>query len=108
MEWPFATSLLVYIMALVVGVGVSSDTSLLVYMALVVGVSSVVLWWNGASQLVYMALVVRVSSVLLWWKRDGSSTWLLSSESLWSSCALVEAGRLVISGNMSSRMLLCG
>eukprot|EP00984_Skeletonema_dohrnii_P011665 scaffold4678_cov85-Skeletonema_dohrnii-CCMP3373.AAC.2 len=94
MEWPFGTSLLVYIMALVVGIGVSSahvaiveancslQTSLLVYMALVVGVSSVVLWWNGASRLVYMALVVRVSSVLLSWKRDGSSTWLLLSESL--------------------------
>eukprot|EP00984_Skeletonema_dohrnii_P021323 scaffold10628_cov78-Skeletonema_dohrnii-CCMP3373.AAC.2 len=65
-------------MALVVGIGVSSD-ALLVYMALVVGVSSVVLWWNGASRLVYMALVVRVSSVLLLWKRDGSSTWLLLS-----------------------------
>eukprot|EP00984_Skeletonema_dohrnii_P006083 scaffold2162_cov71-Skeletonema_dohrnii-CCMP3373.AAC.1 len=74
MEYPFGTSLLVYIMALVVGIGVSSGTSLLVYMALVVGVSSVVLWWNGASRLVYMALVVRVSSVLLSWKRDGSST----------------------------------
>ena len=46
------------------------------------GVSSVVLWWNGASRLVYMAPVVRVSSVLLWWKRGGSSTWLLSPESL--------------------------
>jgi len=43
--------------------------SLLVYLAVVVGVSSVVLWWNEAKQLVYMALVVRVSSVLLWWKR---------------------------------------
>ena len=86
----------------------SLQTSLLVYMALVVGVSSVVLWWNGASQLVYMALVVRVSSVLLWWKRDSSSRWLLSSELLWSSCALVVVGRLVLSGNMSSCVLLCG
>eukprot|EP00984_Skeletonema_dohrnii_P006370 scaffold2276_cov79-Skeletonema_dohrnii-CCMP3373.AAC.1 len=60
----------------------SLQTSLLVYMALVVGVSSVVLWWNGASRLVYMALVVRISPVLLLWKRDGSSTWLLLSESL--------------------------
>eukprot|EP00984_Skeletonema_dohrnii_P000886 scaffold276_cov67-Skeletonema_dohrnii-CCMP3373.AAC.1 len=51
-------------------------------MALVVGVSSVVLWWNGANRLVYMALVVRVASVLLSWKRDGLSRWLLSSESL--------------------------
>eukprot|EP00985_Skeletonema_marinoi_P015641 scaffold8135_cov77-Skeletonema_marinoi.AAC.1 len=43
--------------------------SLLVYLAVVVGVSPVVLWWNEAKQLVYMALVVRVSSVLLWWRR---------------------------------------
>eukprot|EP00984_Skeletonema_dohrnii_P019428 scaffold9281_cov121-Skeletonema_dohrnii-CCMP3373.AAC.3 len=71
---------LVYVV-LVVRVA-SASTSLLVYMAPVVGVSSVVLWWNGASRLVYMALVVRVSSVLLSWKRGGSSTWLLSPESL--------------------------
>ena len=49
----------------------SMQMSLLVYLAVVVGVSSVVLWWNEAKQLVYMALVVRVSSVLLWWKRGG-------------------------------------
>eukprot|EP00984_Skeletonema_dohrnii_P035770 scaffold35942_cov400-Skeletonema_dohrnii-CCMP3373.AAC.1 len=35
----------------------SMQMSLLVYLAVVVGVSSVVLWWNEAKHLVYMALV---------------------------------------------------
>eukprot|EP00985_Skeletonema_marinoi_P012131 scaffold5806_cov209-Skeletonema_marinoi.AAC.1 len=68
--------------------------SLLVYLAFVVGVSPVVLWWNEAKQLVYMALVVRVSPVILCWKR-GRLVYM----------ALV---RLVISGNTSRCVLLCG
>lgn len=51
-------------------------------------------WSLQTSLLVYMALVVRVSSVVLCWERDGSSTWLLSSESLQSSCALVGVAHL--------------
>lgn len=36
-----------------------------------------------------------VSSVVLWWERDSSSTWLLLSESLQTSCALVGVKRWV-------------
>ena len=105
-----------------------------------------------AGRLVYMTLVVRVTSASVQlcfgrcgsctsltteslqlffggMEQVGSSTWLLSSESLQfffcgsgtarlhGSCchshfsfsyALVGVGRLVISGNMSSCMLLCG
>mgnify|MGYP007043432911 CR=1 FL=1 len=38
---------------------------------------------------------------------DSLSTWLLSSKLFWSSCALVGVGRLVLSGIISSRTLLC-
>ena len=43
----------------------SSQTPLLVYMPLAFRVISVVLWWNEARQLVYMALVVTVTSIQL-------------------------------------------
>lgn len=42
-----------------------SQTPLLVYMPLAFRVISVVLWWNEARQLVYMALVVTVTSIQL-------------------------------------------
>eukprot|EP00957_Ditylum_brightwellii_P059274 4499893-Ditylum_brightwellii.AAC.1 len=63
-------------MALVVGIGVSSGVLgiVIAHVATVEANCSL-----QTSLLVYMALVVGVSSVLLSWKRDGSSTWLLLS-----------------------------
>ena len=78
-------------------------------------------WWQWDSTCLYCVsgvfiayvntrLIVRVSSVVLSWKRNGLSTWLLSSESLQlqSSYAFVGLCLLVISGNPSSCALLCG
>eukprot|EP00984_Skeletonema_dohrnii_P013702 scaffold5695_cov168-Skeletonema_dohrnii-CCMP3373.AAC.1 len=52
--------------------------------ALVIRVSLGVIWWRGAEScslqttlLVYMALIVRVASVVLSWEWDGSSTVVL-------------------------------
>ena len=67
----------------------ASSVAITIFTALVIRVSLSVIWWRGAEScssqttlLVYMAIIARVAWVVLSWEWDGLSTWLSSSESL--------------------------